>query len=123
MINKEKGKKSIFKVLKVIIINIVTVWNIYFLVHLIFFTDKFKKPYTNINIDEYLIHDIDQEQSDLLSTDEKTADFLYMVEFLNENYPLEHIDEQIYEINIEQKNYEYLQRIKNRKNDFEFFLY
>lgn len=108
------------KIIKVIIIIIVVIWNICIYTHLIFFTDKFIKPYVNINLNDYYVNRI--SDSGELSLEEKVADFQYMVEFLNENYPLEHIDEQIYKINIEDKNKRFLQKIKNTENNFEFFL-
>jgi len=108
------------KIIKTIIIVIVTLWNIYFFTHLIFFTDKFIKPYVNINSQDYYVNSI--SDSSELSLEQKVADFQYMVEFLNENYPLEHIDEEIYKTNIESKNKEYLQKVKSSKSDFEFFL-
>jgi hypothetical protein len=116
-------KKKVLKgrIVKNIIIIIVTLWNIYFYTHLIFFTDKFKKPYVNINSQDYYVNSI-SDSSVELTLEQKAADFQYMVEFLNENYPLEHIDEEIYKINIESKNKEYLQKVKNSRSDFEFFL-
>lgn len=121
MIDKIFKRRSL-KILRTIIFVAITLWNIYFLTHLIFFTDKFKKPYTNINVQDYLKSNKIYDHPDYLSPEEKVADFLYMVKFLNENYPLEHIDEQVYEIDIESKNNEFLNKIKNTTNDFEFFL-
>lgn len=109
------------KIIKTIIILAVALWNVYFFTHLIFFTDKFRKPYENINTQDYYINSI-SDSSEELSLDQKVADFQYLVDFLNENYPLEHIDEEIYKINIERKNKEYLQKVKNSKSNFEFFL-
>ncbi|MDD4295671.1 MAG: S41 family peptidase [Ruminiclostridium sp.] len=116
-------KKKVLKgrIVKNIIIIIFALWNIYFYTHLIFFTDKFIKPYVNINSQDYYVNSI-SDSSVELSLEQKVADFQYMVEFLNENYPLEHIDEEIYKINIDSKNKEYLQKVKNSKSDFEFFL-
>lgn len=114
-------KKKAGRTVKIIIMITVALWNIYFFAHLIFFTDKFKKPYMNINSQGYYVNNI-SDTSEELSIEQKVADFQYMVGFLNENYPLEHIDEEIYKINIEDKNKEYLQKVKDSKSDFEFFL-
>lgn len=53
LFNKQEGfmGKKILRgrIIKNIIIITVALWNIYFFTNLIFFTDKFKKPYVNIN--------------------------------------------------------------------------
>jgi len=82
-----KNKVLRGRIIKNIIVMIVILWNLYFFSHLIFFTDKFKKPYMNINSQGYYVNNI-SDTSEELSIEQKVADFQYMVGFLNENYPL-----------------------------------
>lgn len=121
MIRDKKLRKKNIKVFKIIFISFLTIWNICVFTNLIFYTDKFRKPNTSIHLKNYLTSN-NYKELDLLSTEEKIADFQYMIDFMYENYPLIHIDEEIYGIDFEQKNDNFYNIIKNTENDFEFYV-
>ena len=116
------SKHNIKKMINIIFLSIIIIWDIYFLVDLIFFSDKFRKPYVGINYKDYNLVNNNKKESDSLSVEEKAADFQFMIDFMYENYPLIHIDEEIYGIVFEEKNDKFRKLIEDTKNDFEFYL-
>lgn len=122
MFDNKRDGNPVGKILKVIFVCILTVCNLYFIVTLTFYTDKFKKPYAGINEDMYLVGGNSSKVTDGLSIEEKVADFRFLTNFLYENYPLINIDEEIYGTDYENKNERFLKLIENTDNDFEFYL-
>ena len=75
------------------------------------------EPYAFVNKAEYIVNATEEG----LSIEQKVSDFLYMTEILKESYPLNDIDEEIFGFQIEEKNEEFLNLIKESKNDMEFY--
>lgn len=80
---------------------------------------KYIKPQAEINKEEYYVEGTKAES---LTEEQKVNDFLYMTAMLKESYLLHEIDEDVFGFSLEEKNKEFLEKVKNTKSDLEFYV-